>query len=163
LVFSVDLTKSYAREPLTNDDLPRILADAKTNQCIDRFVQMGFREGQDFTVSLYDKWAIDRKNDSYLFDSRGLSDTKVYRRGYMFFYRGKAFGVYVYMSNYVEKNSPVPKGMVGWVSLTRDFSAPPPQDPDFQRAFSEAYDVFLGRRWPKPIFSTKQHDKESSK
>jgi hypothetical protein len=49
------------------------------------------------------------------------------------------------------------------VSLARDFSTPPPQDPDFQRAFSAAYDVLQGRLWPKPVFSSEQQDQESSK
>jgi hypothetical protein len=53
--------------------------------------------------------------------------------------------------------------MEGWVSLARDFSAPPPQDPDFQRAFSEAYEVLRGGLMPKSLFSRGQQGEESSK
>jgi hypothetical protein len=143
---------TYVLEHITNDDLPRILADAKTNPEIDRFIQMGFRNGaKDPEISLGDEWAIDRENDSYLFRSRGLGNRKIHRDGYLFLYRGKAFGVYV---NTTSRN-------YGVVSLTQDFSAPPPQDPDFQRAFSEACDVFWGGRLlGKVVFGREQQDKE---
>jgi hypothetical protein len=168
LVFRVDLTNPYARERITNDDLPKILADAKTNPEIDRFIQVGFRNGAktNFEVSLTDTWAIDRENDSYLFRSRGFGNSKVSCEGFMFFYRGKAFAVCMHTSNHVHGKSRqryVPEGMAGWVSLSRDFSTPPPQDPDFQRAFSEAYDVLRKGRLPKPIFGKGQQDQELSK
>ncbi|MDR1281725.1 MAG: hypothetical protein LBK99_13005 [Opitutaceae bacterium] len=144
---------AYVLEPLTNDDLSRILADAKTNPEIDRFIQMGFRSGAkpNFELSLSDKWAIDRENDSYLFHSRGLGNSKIHRDGYLFFYQGKAFGVYV---NTLGRD-------YGLVSLSRDFSTPPPQDPDFQRAFSEACDVYWGHRLlGKVVFSMEQQNRE---
>jgi hypothetical protein len=165
--FSVDSRPyPYVLEPIANDDLPRILADAKTNPEIDGFIRMGFRNGaKDPALSLGDKWAIDRVNDSYLFNSRGLGNPKIYRDGYLFFYRGKAFGVYVYSSDYVyDKNCHAPEGKRGWVSLSRNFSTPPPQDLDFQRAFTEARDVYCGgRSLGKVVFSKEQQDQESAK
>jgi hypothetical protein len=157
----VDLTKSYAREPLTNDDLPRILADAKTNPELEKAVHRGGVNGG-IRVDLGKKWAIDRASDSYLFWFDELSYSKIQRDGYMFFFQGKAFSVFLHTTNYVHgsRQRYVPKGMVGWVSLTKDFSTPPPQDPDFQRAFSEAYSVLNGRFRPKPVFSIEQQDKE---
>jgi hypothetical protein len=163
-VFGVDLTNPYALEPMTDDDLSRILADAKTNPEIDRFIQMGFRNGAktNLELSSTDKWAVDHENDSYLFHSRGLGDPKILCNGFMFFYRGKAFAAYMHMSNHVfgKRSNYVPQGKVGWVSLVRDFSAPPPQDPDFQQAFTAAYGVLMGKLWPKPVFSNKQQDRE---
>jgi hypothetical protein len=144
---------AYVLEPMTHDDLPRILADAKTNPEIDRSVQMGFRSGAKptFELSLSDKWAIDRENDSYLFCSRGLTSPKSHRDGYMFFHRGKAFGVYV---KTLSRD-------YGVVSLSQDFSTPPPQDPDFQQAFSEACDVYCGHRLlGKVVFSVEQQNRE---
>jgi hypothetical protein len=151
---------------MTNDDLSRILADAKTNPEIEEDIQRGFRIGArtNFELSSGDKWAIDRENDSYLFRSRGLGNSKIHRDGYLFLYRGKAFGVYVYTSNHVDKGYYAPKGKRGWVSLTPDFSAPPPQAPDFQRAFSEACDVYWGHRLlGKVVFNMEQQDKELTK
>jgi hypothetical protein len=63
-------------------------------------------------IAPYRIWAIDRANDSYLFDSAELSAPKASRRGYLFFYRGKAFVVYLCTSDFVYgKNSHVPGGM----------------------------------------------------
>jgi hypothetical protein len=152
----------YVLEPLTSDDLPRILADAKTNSEIDGDIQREFRNG----TGPYRIWAIDRKNGSYLFGFGAISNPKVNRDGYLFFYRGKAFGVHVHTSDYVDgkRSSYVPKGMWGWVSLTYDFSTPPPQDLDFQRALSEACDVLReGRLLGKVVFSVEQQNKELSK
>jgi hypothetical protein len=158
----------YILESLTHDDLPRILADAKTNPEIEEDIQFGFRGGLRLTpeVSSGDRWAIDRENDSYLFRSRGLGNSKIYCDGYMFFYRGKAFGVYQHTSSHVsgKRSNYVPKGMAGWVSLSRDFSTPPPQDPDFQRALTEACDVLWGGRLlGRVVFSIEQQDKEPAK
>jgi hypothetical protein len=157
-VFRVDLTKSYALEPITSDDLTRILADAETSPDTDKALR---RRGLTGDIRIGRKWAIDRDNNSYLLWCGELTNARVYREGYMFFFRNQAFGVYMYMSNHVSgKNNRVPNGRVGWVSLARDFSALPPKDPDFQEAFSEAYEVLQGKLWPKPVFGSEQQDKE---
>ncbi|MDR2031182.1 MAG: hypothetical protein LBP86_02740 [Azoarcus sp.] len=158
-VFSVDARPyPYVLEPMTRDDPPRILADAKTDPKIDPAIQREFRN----EIGSYHRWAIDRKNDSYLFHLSELSNPKTHLSGYLFFYRGKVFGVYMYMSDHVfDETCHAPQGMAGWVSLTWDFSAPPPQDLDFQRAFSEACDVLReGRLLSRVLFSVDQPDKE---
>ena len=161
-VFNVDLTKSYALEPITSDDLPRILADAKTHPDTDKALRRTRGEHGGIRVDMNRKWAIDRENDSYLLWFDELSNVKIQRHGYLFFYRDKAFAVYMHASSYVcgKRSKHVPQGMAGWVSLAQDFSTPPPQDPDFQRAFSEAYDVLREGRTPKPVFGSEQQVKE---
>ncbi|MDR1661987.1 MAG: hypothetical protein LBR95_06125 [Azoarcus sp.] len=102
-----------------------------------------------FELSSTDKWAIDRENDSYLFESYGLTDRKIMRRGYIFF-RNKAFGVYMHMSNYVSerRNNYVPKGRVGWLSLARDFSVPPRKTRIFSRRFQRLMRCFWENSGP---------------
>ncbi|MDR3054118.1 MAG: hypothetical protein LBU53_01765 [Zoogloeaceae bacterium] len=144
---------AYVLEPMTNDDLPRIITDAKSDLELSRSIQNEFREG----IKYPRKWAIDHENNSYLFrsSSLGLSDSKCCLDGYMFFYQNKAFSVYVNGSRHRHN------GILGWVSLDREFKSAPPQDPGFQQAFSEAcYVCWEGRLIGKTIFSAEQQDTE---
>jgi hypothetical protein len=145
--FCVDLTKPYALEFITSDDLARIFADAKSDPKLARMVENELcndpcHDGH------YRKWAVDRRNNSYLLPVTGLSNPKSCIDGYMFVYKENVFSLYL---NWLTHN----------VSVDRDFKSNPPKDASFQRAFSEACNVYReGRLLGKVVFSAEQQDKE---
>ncbi|GHT96526.1 hypothetical protein AGMMS49545_21730 [Betaproteobacteria bacterium] len=144
---------AYVLESITNEDLLKILTDAKSDPKLDRSIQYEIS----YDMTCHRKWAVDRDNHSYLFHSSslGLSDAKSFLDGYMFFYQNKVFRVYVNRARHLRN------GIVGWVSLDRDFKSLPPQDLGFQHAFSEAcYVCWGGRLIGKTVFSAEQQDKE---
>jgi hypothetical protein len=123
---------AYVLEPtIPNDDLPRIIADAQTHPKLGVRISRLFSDGP-----THHRWAVDRQNDSYLIGC--LHDFKCYREGFMFFYRGNAYTVFVNKTT----SKQVRNCVVGWVSLDSQFKSPPPEDPDFRRALSEAREMF---------------------
>jgi hypothetical protein len=137
---------TYVLEPIANDDLPKILADAESNTNIIG-IRREFRDG----VKPEHEWAIDREVNSYLFHSSWFDELKESSQlGFMFYYKNRVFGVHLKYH-----------GVLGLVSLDRGFKSSALVDLDFQRAFSEAYDVAY-KRWfcVRPVFGEQQQDKE---
>ncbi|MDR3054589.1 MAG: hypothetical protein LBU53_04215 [Zoogloeaceae bacterium] len=136
---------AYVLEPITDEDLLKILMDAKSNPDLDRGLQYDLRERR---IPL--KWVIDRENNSYLLSVPRFTNPMFCLDGYMFLYQGTAFCIYL---NWLTHR----------VSLDRDFKSEPPKDHGFQRALSEACNISKkGRLFGKVIFNAEQSDKEQN-
>jgi hypothetical protein len=138
---------TYVLKPIHDDDLPRIIADAKSHPKLEVRIPREFSDGPK-----HHRWAIDRQNDSYLIGC--LMDLKCCRDGYMFFYRSNVYTVFV------NRGSHMRNGIVGWVSLDSKFESAPPKDPGFRRALSEACNVYWRIPNGKLVFDLEQQEEQ---
>ncbi|MDR3054024.1 MAG: hypothetical protein LBU53_01275 [Zoogloeaceae bacterium] len=146
----------YVLETITDDDVSKILADAKSDPDVHLPVNNEYwreridRDGRS-------RWAIDRQENSYLFCSR--YDNKSCYARFWFFYKHKIWIVYMNLIRASARR----KHIRGWVSLDATFSSSPPEDVDFQKNFTEAYEVLYAEEnrkrpelYPEPVFNDKE-------
>ncbi|MDR2690235.1 MAG: hypothetical protein LBB76_10830 [Azoarcus sp.] len=139
---------TYVCKPIHDDDLPRIIADAKSHPKLEVSIPRKFSDGPNHYC-----WAVDRQNDSYLIGC--FYNPKCCYDGYMFFYQGNAYTVFV------NQNRHMRNGIEGWVSMDQEFKSLPPEDPGFRYALSKACNVLRGGRLlGKVVFDMKQQEEQ---